>query len=187
MPDASRRFTSGVRRTDLWKTLQVNIISVTPKTAIALWALGRIPSEQLPIIAYQWLEAGWDSPTLRILAGERNSIMSEVGPMFEAVLEELGFVVPALDNVVAYLARESAQKIVDGTVSPYDGACEIEQLAFEYSEAEDGSIASEFAFLTLEYEEFALEIHIEYSDEDREQIRAELDARIVEEARKLIV
>ncbi len=67
---------------------------MNPKQTVALWALNRIYSEQLPQIALQWLELGLDSPTLRILAGERNPIMSEVGPMFEAVLEELEFVVP---------------------------------------------------------------------------------------------
>ena len=160
---------------------------MSPKHTIALWALGRIYSGQLPRIALQWLELGLDSPTLRILAGETNPIMSDVGPMFETVLEELNFSVPSSGEAVARLVSEIAQKIVDGSVSPYQGAVDIEQLSYDYAEWEQEDFDGRFEPLTMEYEEFGYEIHREWSEEQRQQIKAELDEKIIEEARKLIV
>ena len=163
-------------------------LTFSPKTAVALWALGRLYSEQLPVIAYEWLEAGWDSPTLRMLAGERNPIMSEVGPMFDKALEELGFVVPAPSDVPMQLVSEIAQKIVEGTVSPYDGAREIGDLRLEYSEENGVHFSDDIWFLAVEYEDYAEYPNLSFFEKQRRQkIRAELEVAMMEEARKLIV
>ena len=157
-----------------------------PKNTVALWALGRLYSEQLPQIALQWLELGLDSPTLRILAGETNPIMSDVGPMFETVLEELEFAVPARDDVVTQFLKGVSCRIVAGTVLPYEGACEIERILYDYEDVADEKFSGIFEFLTLEYEEFVHEIHRKYSEAQRQRIKAELDAKIIEEARKIL-
>ena len=47
--------------------------------AAARWSLGYLRSEEIPQIALVWLESGLDSPTMRVLAGEMNPIMSESG------------------------------------------------------------------------------------------------------------
>src|SRR3989454_11594841 len=60
----------------------------------AKWVLGRIPSEALPRIASDLLEAGRDTPTLRRLAGELRPTLGESGPLFEEILDELGVAVP---------------------------------------------------------------------------------------------
>ena len=161
---------------------------MNPETAVALWALNRLPSEQLPVVAYQWLEAGLDSPTLRILAGERDPIMSEVGPMFYDVLEELEFAIPTRGEAVALLASEVAQRIVNGTVSPYEGADQIGDLWIQYASIDGVDLSRDIGILAIEYECFLERPGLSFLEKRRcRRARAELDAKIVEEARKLIV
>ena len=92
---------------------------------LTLWALGRLPSEQLPEVATDWLAKGLDSPSLRQLAGVGSPVMSEVGPLFEKVLAELEVAAPNKEEALMFLDRHYAQQIVEGTVSPYEGAQKI--------------------------------------------------------------
>ena len=71
--------------------------------AAAYWSLGYLRSEQLPQIASAWMEAGLDSPTMRVLAGESQPIMSEVGPMYAQMLAELNIEVPTQPEAVKQL------------------------------------------------------------------------------------
>lgn len=91
----------------------------------AKWVLGLIPSEALPQIAVDALEAGFDTPSLRRLAGEMHPVLAETGPLFEEVLEELRTAIPDKSRAALVIAKAYATQIVDGTLSPYDGACEI--------------------------------------------------------------
>ena len=161
---------------------------MSPKHTVALWALGRIYSEQLPQIALRWLELGLDSLDLRILAGETNPIMSDVGPMFETVLEELEFAVPTFVEAIARLSSETAQKIVDGSVSPFEGACEIESFCVDYDSEFETNFAFIFFNLTDQYREFNdHQRRAYYGEEHCRRVRHELDAKIIAEARKLMV
>jgi hypothetical protein len=91
----------------------------------AKWALGLIPGEALPRIATDALEAGLDTPSLRLLAGEMRTTLGETGPIFDEALDELGVPVPDRSRAALVVAREYATQISDGTVSPYEGAREI--------------------------------------------------------------
>jgi hypothetical protein len=94
------------------------------KTSLILagWTLQRLHSERLPGIATDWLMAGYDSPALRELAGIATPIMSEAGPVFERVLAELAWKVPAKDEALLIVAHDAAQGIVEGAIPPYEGA-----------------------------------------------------------------
>lgn len=92
---------------------------------LVLWSLGRLRSEELPIVAGEWLSKGLDSASLRLLAGETSPIMSDAGPLFEKCLAELGFVAPNKNEALLALAKHCAQEIVDGNVTPYEGAGRI--------------------------------------------------------------
>ncbi len=58
---------------------------------LALWRLGKIPPERLPTIAVEALENGFDSPSLRKLAGLQAPTTTDIGDLFEAVSTEIGF------------------------------------------------------------------------------------------------
>jgi hypothetical protein len=91
----------------------------------ARWVLRLIPSQALPQIATDALEAGLDSPPLRELAGELHPTLDASGPLFEEILDEIGVGIPDRSRAGLVLARAYAVEITDGTLSPYEGARQI--------------------------------------------------------------
>ncbi len=88
----------------------------------ARWVLGHITSDQVPGIAVAALLAGFDTPTLRVLAGESSPIMSEVEPQMERAFAELGLESLEREAAGEVIARSWARSIVAGDVTPYEGA-----------------------------------------------------------------
>jgi hypothetical protein len=102
---------------------ETNPTAVTEREmTLVHWALGRLSSDELPCIATEWLVAGLDSPALRELAGIVLPEVSEVGPLFDKALIELGMVLPIKQEALMDLARYHCQRIVAKVVSPYEGA-----------------------------------------------------------------
>jgi hypothetical protein len=91
----------------------------------AKWVLGRLPTQALPAIATDALVAGLDSQALRELAGELHPTLDESGPLFEEILDEIGVGVPDRSRAGLVLAKAYATQIVDGTLSPQEGAQHI--------------------------------------------------------------
>src|SRR6266496_6140844 len=106
------------------------------RLAAAYWRLGLLRTERLPEIAVETLESGLDSPSLRILAGERNCSMATGGPLFERSLVELGVPLPAHDQAGKQIANHYAAQIVSGELSPRDGAGRISSEVFLSEETE---------------------------------------------------
>jgi hypothetical protein len=90
--------------------------------AAALWALGELGSEQLPNVAATALERGFDSAALRQLAGELDATTATCEPLFRRALAELSIPFPDRRAAQIGVALYHARRIVDGTVSPYQGA-----------------------------------------------------------------
>lgn len=99
---------------------------------VAGWRMmtGELRSEHLPELAANALVRGLDSPSLRILAGQRPADVRDSADLFERALDELGFTVPAPDEAAWSLARVTAQQIGEGVISPVAGADEIWRSAF---------------------------------------------------------
>lgn len=153
--------------------------------AAALWSLNYLGSEQLPEIAAAWLAQGLSSPTMNILAGESQPLMSEVGPMFQRVLHELNVNIPSQAEAAELLSKTIAQEIVDGKKSLNVGAEEIWSLATDWKSA---SIPLVFAGLASEHEDFRDYQHQKYYGEKYcQQVLKDIEQRIVDEARKLLV
>jgi hypothetical protein len=95
------------------------------KQAIAFWKLGLLSSEQLPAIAAEALEVGFDCPSLRVLAGETDHIASTVDPLFSRAIDELRIPIPDHRSAAKVVAARYAAGILDGTWSPYEGARKI--------------------------------------------------------------
>jgi hypothetical protein len=154
------------------------------KLAAALWSLNDLGSEQLPGIACGWLENGISSPTLKILAGESQPIMSEVEPMFERVLQELNIDIPTQREATILLSKIIAQEIVDGKKSPYTGAREIWMLS---TDCEAANVPLIFAGLASEHEDFHdFQNEKYYGKEHCQQVIRDIEHRIIDEARKLL-
>ena len=124
--------------------------------AVAFYKLDLIKSEKLPEIASDALEASYDSPSLRLRAGELNPIMSTVGPMFEKTITELNISIPTKRGAYFIVAKYYSNKIISGELSPYDGAKIIwEKVTLEEDSPEELSAfagaASEIEDLPLRY------------------------------------
>ena len=150
---------------------------------LTLWALGRLPSEQLPQVATDWLAEGLDSPSLRQLAGAGSPVMSEVGPLFEKVLAELKIATPKKEEALMFLARLYAQQIIEGAVSPYDGARKI---WWEVANAFDKRSQVLLAFVGAASELEDLPERTLKDGYDRKIYARELEATIVSRACELL-
>src|SRR4029078_1676242 len=85
-------------------------------------AVDEQPPEDLPVVAADALARGFDSPALREAAGISRRDIRDARDRFEDALAELGIAIPGRVDAVWQLVRRVAREIVDGDVSPYDGA-----------------------------------------------------------------
>jgi hypothetical protein len=83
--------------------------------------------EDFPAVAARALEEGYDSPSLRTLAGLVEDT-SEARSMFDRCLEELNITKPDTLRAVMRLVRETARGIVQAEVEPCQGAQAIWEL-----------------------------------------------------------
>lgn len=92
---------------------------------IAAYAIGRTPTDQLPSLASRWVREGRCSPALDRLASAHNMDSPEVRDLFYAALNELGLVVPTVNQAGMILARHIAGEVLNSTLTPYEGAKRI--------------------------------------------------------------
>ena len=95
---------------------------MTLAEAAVLWVLGQLGSEQLPAVASTALEQGFDSAALRQLAGEIDTTAATCEPLFRRALAELSIPFPDRRAAQIGVALYHARRIVEGSVSPYQGA-----------------------------------------------------------------
>jgi hypothetical protein len=93
--------------------------------AQALWCLGQLPPEDIPEIACQALERGFDSPTIRKLAGLHKPVASDIGDLFDRAMIEMGRKPLSKKAAGLLIAKDIAAQIVRGQIDPYQGAREI--------------------------------------------------------------
>jgi hypothetical protein len=87
-------------------------------TIAVRFALGEIVSDELPGLAVNLLESGYDSPALWLVAGELHPTMAETGVLFDTALSELGVLVSLreawllrIENLTAIVASGSEASI----------------------------------------------------------------------------
>lgn len=98
-----------------------------PIEASALYQLDMLKSSDLVEVAEEWLMQDFDSPSIVTLAGVMNPVMSEVGPLFESCLEELGIQIPDENRSVKIVLHRYLEQIKSGTVTPFDGMRSIDE------------------------------------------------------------
>ncbi len=95
------------------------------QTAACEVVLGLVPSGGLAGTAVAALEDGYDSPSLRVLAGLTSEAMEDAGALFGRALAELPLPLPTGREAVLCLARNTAKAVLGGAMSPHDGARHI--------------------------------------------------------------
>jgi len=154
------------------------LIEMDLPDAAAFWQLELLASEDLPLIAANALERGSDSPSLRILAGEAEKVASTVGPLFLRALHELGIPLPAPASAQMTVARFYARKILDGSLSPYEGAyriwCDVANEA--YPTEKENEV----------WNRLRVFVGIASECEDNPRFQKEYEDQIVQEAKNLL-
>ena len=91
----------------------------------AKFRLGLLLSTDLSSFAIDALEAGYDSQSLQVLAGLTVAQSDEARAIFDHALAELNVTIPSKRKAVKRVALAVMMSILDGTVTPYDGARRI--------------------------------------------------------------
>ena len=94
-----------------------------PDLFVAKWYCSRVLPEDMPQFAIDALDAGYDGPSLRRLAGLIRPTGRDVGDLFERALSEIGTVkVQSKEQAIVFLSRRTAMDIVEGRIEPLYGA-----------------------------------------------------------------
>jgi hypothetical protein len=94
-----------------------------PDLFVAKWYCSEVGPEDMPAFAADALEAGFDGPSLRRLAGLLKPTSGEIGTLFREALLEIGSVkIQTEDQAVLALSRATATGIVEGRMDPIQGA-----------------------------------------------------------------
>ena len=151
------------------------------ESAASFWVLRLLCGEDLPAIAVDALEAGVDTPALRILAGERDPDVGELGRLFLNALEESSLQLPTRPEAFRNAAKYYAEQILSGEWAPYRGAHAIWWELCTLDDAPESLMM--FRGLASEYEDF------EYPakhDAEAGMILWEIERQIVAEARSIL-
>jgi hypothetical protein len=89
------------------------------------WQHGQLSSEQLPEIARDALEAGFDTPSLRELAWLVRPPLAEAEPLFRRALNELGRFSMTIEEQPLSFAVDLAQRILVREVGVIAGCREM--------------------------------------------------------------
>ncbi|MFC5753801.1 hypothetical protein [Actinomadura rugatobispora] len=135
------------------------------------YVIGELGPEALPSIAAEALARGVDSLALRELAGcNASDDVRDIRDLYLAAMAELEIPMPDADSVLWEKVRLWARCMVEATVSPYEGASQIERYGVALgSPQEIGDIP------------YLMALWAEYPAR-----RRELEISMVEEARSLL-
>ena len=93
-----------------------------PDLFVAKWYCSRVGPEDMPGFATNALEAGYDGPALRRLAGLMKPTSREIDDLFQSALREIEQIkVRSLEQAVFFLSRITAADIVEGRIDPIQG------------------------------------------------------------------
>ncbi|MEJ2367729.1 MAG: hypothetical protein P8Z49_05125 [Acidobacteriota bacterium] len=99
----------------------------------AQWVLGSLPSDGLPALATRCMEDGMDSESLRRLAGLLPSETTDARRLFQRALTELKAPVLDIAEATRILTVKFSRQIVQGELTPEEGANMIMHLSFQVS------------------------------------------------------
>ena len=97
--------------------------------AAAKVVLNLLLSTELPKVALDAMVDGCESPSLEILAGLTKAQSADARDLFDRALVELRIPMPSKREAAQRLACEAGQSILDGAVTPYEGARSIWKLS----------------------------------------------------------
>lgn len=146
-------------------------------TILAKHVLDLLHVEELPGFALDAIQAGYDSPSLRQLAGTSEHDTEEAHKLFAKALSELGLPAPPAPKAGLTLARDIAKEVLSGAIPPYEGAKRIWDHV--YTRLPELKQLRPFVGLASEYEDDA-----EHRDDYSRQIIEKCKSLIAQEAKE---
>ena len=88
----------------------------------ARFMLGKLSSDEIVSVANAWINEGVYSGSLGELCTIASPEMSDVGPLFESAMQELGISRPSKLESALILTNETVHRIAQGELDPVTGA-----------------------------------------------------------------
>lgn len=158
----------------------LNQLPFSPELIHARWEFGKVPTEDIPKLAQDALERGYDGDNIRKVAGLVAPTYFDLQPLKNGFLTELG-ITQELGKREAglLLARMIADGIAKGHIAPYDGASFIwREIANELWHPEAPQELLPFIGEASEYED------CQFYAKNPDEVRREIERHIVELARE---
>jgi hypothetical protein len=143
------------------------------RVAAAKCILDRLPPEEIPGIAIAALEEGIENDEFLELAGIDRTTVADVKHVFFDAISKLGIQIPDVREATLCLAKELSEKIIAGSISPYEGARKI---WWELSNVEGAD----------ERLKIFVGLASEVEDTQNENFRIDYEKQILEEAEHLV-
>jgi len=152
----------------------------SPQLIQARWVLNKLPSEDVPRLAQDALESGYDGKNVRRIAGLIKTDWAELLPLMPGFLSEMGVVAPLpRDEAGWLLARLVAKGISEEQLTPYEGARFIWKIVTEVWPNQQHPLLS-FVGNASEYED------CESYSQHPEETRGQIEQDIIKDARALL-
>ena len=101
-----------------------------PDLFVAKWYCSKVGPENMPQFAADALEAGFDGPALRKLAGLVKPTSWDIDDLFQDTLKEISTIrVHSKPQAIRFLSRKTAADILSGELEPILGADILERYA----------------------------------------------------------
>jgi hypothetical protein len=106
---------------------------LTPKILAAQWILGDLRGEDMPSLAADLLEAGFDSPSLRRLAGENPApSTADVKELVDKMFSEIAAPYPISEtDTKLILTRQIAREVIAGERNPWAATTYLEGIIWQ--------------------------------------------------------
>jgi hypothetical protein len=165
------------------------------KKHIADYVLGNVSLSSMPEAAVHALVEGYDSPSLKMLAGESstNSNPFEIKELFQHALTELGLSTPSVNEAAHTLVCYWVKRIVDGSVSPHEGASHVLNDAYRRTNYPKEKVIGEAlgisSLLAITYQYSDLQdgfIELEGKSISMSDALIWLDEKMIEESKKYL-
>ena len=102
---------------------------------LSWWVLDLIESSHLAKAGVSGLEEGFDSPSLRVLAGLEKSESDRAEALLRQAAIELGVNVPDRPDAAKHLARRLSERILRGELDAFDGARRLAEISLAVESA----------------------------------------------------
>lgn len=149
------------------------IIEKKIKIVTSNYVLNLLPGEEMPDFAIAMLEENIENEELIELAGLNKPTLLDARKLFLKAIDKLEIKLPDVREATIFLAKEIAEKITTGTISPYEGARKIW-----------------WDLANIEGAYKGLEIFVglasEYEDSHNKELKKDYENQIIEEAMVLI-